>query len=152
RRGATPLHYACDPRPASGGAWDPASQAAIVDLLVHHGAHLEHVDRGGASALHRAVRARSPMAVRHLLEAGARVDGRLTKSGSTTLHLAVHSTGAGGTAGALTEQLEIIALLLDHGADPAMPDATGTSAYNGARSDRVREALQKRVRGRSRRQ
>src|SRR4051812_44663723 len=33
RRGATPLHYACDARPASGGTWNPADQAAIIELL-----------------------------------------------------------------------------------------------------------------------
>jgi Ankyrin repeats (3 copies) len=30
RRGATPLHYACDPRPKSGGTWDPAAQLGAV--------------------------------------------------------------------------------------------------------------------------
>ena len=64
RRGATPLHYVCDPRPMSGGTWDPQKQAELIALLVQHGAKLQHVDRGGASALHRAVRARSPAAVR----------------------------------------------------------------------------------------
>src|SRR5215471_20657797 len=62
RRGATPLHCACDPRPKSGGTWDPTKQGDLIDLLVRHGAKLEQVDRGGASALHRAVRARSPVA------------------------------------------------------------------------------------------
>jgi ankyrin repeat protein len=130
RRGATPLHYACDPRPKSGGTWDPAKQGEIIDLLVQYGAKLEHVDRGGASALHRAVRARSPVAVRQLLKAGARVNIGMGKSGSTPIHLAAQSTGASGTAGAVSKQLEIIAMLLQHGADPAANDARGRSAID----------------------
>src|SRR5262249_49959606 len=143
RRGATPLHYACDPRPKSGGTWDPAKQREIIDILVQHGAKLEQVDRGGASALHRAVRARSPVAVRKLLKAGARVDIRLGKRGSTPIHLAVQSTGASGTAGAVSEQLEIIAMLLQHGADPAAKDARGRSAIDWAPNERISSALQK---------
>ena len=143
RRGATPLHYACDPRPKSGGIWDPAKQGEIIDLLVRHGANLEKVDRGGASALHRAVRARSPVAVRQLLKAGARVDIRLGKRGSTPIHLAVQPTGASGTAGAVSEQLEIIATLLQHGADPAAKDARGRSAIDWAPNERISAALQK---------
>src|SRR5262245_8321435 len=34
RRGATPLHYACDPRPRSEGVWNPEAQTALIDLLV----------------------------------------------------------------------------------------------------------------------
>src|SRR5262244_2953847 len=63
RRGATPLHYACDPRPKSVGTWNPVKQAELIELLFKHGSRLDHADRGGATALHRAVRARSPAAV-----------------------------------------------------------------------------------------
>src|SRR5262250_2735333 len=142
RRGATPLHYACDPRPKSGGTWDQTKQGELIDLLVRHGAKLEQVDRGGASALHRAVRARSPVAVRQLLKAGARVDIRLGKRGSMPIHLATQSTGASGTAGAVSEQLEIIVMLLQHGADPASKDARGRSAIDWATNERVSAALQ----------
>jgi ankyrin repeat protein len=144
RRGATPLLYVCDPRPMSGGTWDPQKQVELIVLLVQHGAKLQQVDRGGASALHRAVRARSPAAVRQLLKAGVRVDARLNKGGSTPLHLAVQSTGAGGTAGALSEQLEIIEMLLQHGADPGAKDGRCRSALDWARSERILTALQKR--------
>src|SRR5262249_9248377 len=143
RRGATPLHYACDPRPKSSGTWDPAKQGELIKLLVQHGARLDQVDRGGASALHRAVRARSPAAVHQLLKAGARVDIRLGKSGSTPIHLAVQSTGESGTAGAVNEQLEIIVMLLQHGADPAAKDVRGRSALDWATNERVSAALQK---------
>ena len=130
RRGATPLLYACDPRPKSGGVWNPEGQSELILLLVQHGAKIDHADRGGASALHRAVRARSPAAVRQLLNAGARVDARLGKQDSMPLHLAVQSTGASGTAGAVNEQLDIIEMLLQHGADPVVKDSRGRSALD----------------------
>lgn len=144
RRGATALHYVCDPRPMSGGTWQPKTQADLIQLLVQHGAKLLHVDRGGASALHRAVRARSPAAVGQLLMAGARVDARLKKNGSTPLHLAVQSTGAGGTAGAIAEQLEIIRMLLQHGADPGVKDGSGRSVIDWTKNDQIRTILQTR--------
>jgi ankyrin repeat protein len=141
RRRATPLHYACDPRPKLGGNWDPQKQADLIVLLVQHGANLQQADRGGASALHRAVRARSPAAVRELLRAGARVDAQLDKGGSTPLHLAVQSTDASGTAGAHSEQLEIIDMLLHHGADPGAKDGRGRSALDWAKNERILAAL-----------
>jgi ankyrin repeat protein len=144
RRGATPLLYVCDPRTMLGGTWDPQKQADLIVLLVQHGARLQQSDRGGASALHRAVRARSPAAVRQLLREGARVDAQLKKGGSTPLHLAVQSTGAGGTAGALSEQLEIIEMLLQHGADPGPRDLRGRSTLDCARNELILAALQKR--------
>lgn len=141
RRAATPLHYACDPRPKSGGVWNPARQTELIGLLVEYGGELDHADRGGATPLHRAVRARSVAAVRGLLDAGARVDCQLGKRGSSPLHLAVQSTGAGGTAGSIDAQLEIVAALLEHGADPDAVDARGRTPRDWARNERVREAL-----------
>lgn len=137
RRGATPLLYACDPRPRSGGRWDPEAQAAVIRLLVERGADSAHADHGGATALHRAVRARSVAAVRELLALGARIDAVLKSRGSSPLHLAVQSTGAGGTAGTRDEQLEIVELLLHYGADPTAPDATGGTPRNGAENEDV---------------
>src|SRR5262249_56164687 len=49
RRGATPLHYACDPRPKSGGTWNPDAQVSIIKLLVERGADLEQPDPAGAA-------------------------------------------------------------------------------------------------------
>jgi len=143
RRGATALHYACDPRPNSSGVWDPEAQATLIDLLIQHGAKVDHADKGGAAALHRAVRARSTAAVRRLLENGARVDVRLGKLGSFPLHLAVRSTGASGTAGAADEQLEIIRLLLAHGARPNSQDNRGRSVIDWTTSERIASALKK---------
>ena len=141
RRRATPLHYACDPRPKSSVPWSPAAQTGMIALLVDQGADVDRADRGGATPLHRAVRARSPGAVRQLLALGARPDPRLGQRGSSPLHLAVQSTGAGGTAGSQDEQMEIIALLLRRGADPAARDAAGHTPRDRATTERVRAAL-----------
>jgi ankyrin repeat protein len=125
RRGALALHYACDPRPRAEKAWDPSKQRRVIELLVDAGAHLEHAEKAGAAPLHRAVRARSPEAVQCLLERGASVHARHAKQGSTPLHLALHTTGAGGTKGTRAEQERIVELLLQHGADPKAEDAKG---------------------------
>src|SRR5262245_61977506 len=137
RRGATALHYACDPRPRSAGVWNPEAQATLIDLLIEYGAKVDHADKGGATALHRAVRARSAAAVRSLLKNGASVEVRLGKLGSLPLHLAVQSTGAGGTAGAVDEQLEIIHLLLSHGAKPNAVDNRGRTVIDWSPNDRI---------------
>ena len=92
RRGATAMHYACDPRPSSP-TWDPAGQRRIIELLVSAGAAVDQPDPGGVTALHRAVRARSPAAVAALLSAGANPDAATRKAGSTALRLAVAPTG-----------------------------------------------------------
>jgi ankyrin repeat protein len=140
RRGATPLHYACDPRPKAG-VWNPETQAALIDLLIWHGAKVDGADKGGATALHRAVRARSPAAVRYLLKNGARVDVRSGKLGSFPLHLAAQSTGASWTADTADEQLEIIRLLLAHGARPDARDNRGRSVIDWSNSQRITSAL-----------
>jgi ankyrin repeat protein len=141
RRGATPLHYACDPRPRSGGTWHPSRQAALIELLVKRGADVDRPDRGGATPLHRAVRARSASATAALLTLGARTDRRLKKSGASPLHLAVQPTGAGGTAGTIEAQLAIIALLIQHGADPDARNGSGWTPRQRATHPRVIEAL-----------
>lgn len=139
RRRATALHYACDPRPADGT--EPTRQTRVIELLLAHGADGDAPDAGGATPLHRAVRARSPAAVRALLAGGASVTARLRPRGVTPLHLAVRSTGAGGTRGALDEQVAIVALLLEAGADPHAEDAAGLTPIDAARSPRVVAAL-----------
>src|SRR5215813_11949955 len=118
RRGATALHYACDARPKAGKTWDPSKQRSVIQLLLDAGSDIEHKDQAGAAPLHRAVRARSPEAVRCLLERGARVNATHGRQRTTALHLATHSTGASGTKGTRAEQDEIVALLLEYGADP----------------------------------
>jgi ankyrin repeat protein len=140
RRGATALHYACDPRP-SLQTWDPAAQRRIVELLVSHGAAVDRPDRGGVTALHRAARARSPAAVAALLSAGADPCAATKKVGSTALHLAVAPTGASGTAGAGELQIEIIRMLLAAGATIADVDGNGVAVVDRIRSQALRKAL-----------
>jgi ankyrin repeat protein len=140
RRGATVLHYACDPRPSSA-TWDPATQRRIVELLVSHGAVVDLPDRGGVTALHRAVRARSPVAVAALLSAGADPRAATSKAGSTALHLAVAATGAGGTSGSGQLQIEIIRMLLAAGATMTDVDRNGVAVADRIRSRTLRAAL-----------
>jgi ankyrin repeat protein len=144
RRGATPLHYASDPRPLSP-TWDPAAQRRLIDLLVSAGATAGHPDRGGVTPLHRAVRARSPAAVAALLAAGASPRAATTKTGSTPLHLAVAPSGASGTAGAADYQLEIVHLLLAAGATLADEDRNGIPVADRIQSPALRQALARRT-------
>jgi ankyrin repeat protein len=117
RRGATPLHYACDARPKAGKTWSPSEQRSVIEILLNAGSGIDHRDKSGATPLHRAVRARSPEAVRCLLERGARVRATHGRLGTPLLHIATRSTGASGTKGARTEQQEIVELLQQYGAD-----------------------------------
>lgn len=48
RRGASPLHYACDPRPRRG-VWDPSKQRRVIHLLVDAGADVNLPDSGGVT-------------------------------------------------------------------------------------------------------
>lgn len=140
RRGATPLHYACDPRPASP-TWNPTRQQRIIELLVSHGAELDRPDRGGVTALHRAVRARSPAAVAALLSAGADPQATTKTAGSTALHLAVTATGASGTADTGELQFEIVRMLLAAGATMADMDDNGVAVVDRIQSKALRKAL-----------
>jgi ankyrin repeat protein len=125
RRGAIALHYVCDVRPNDGTAWNRSTQRAVIELLLDAGSDIEHKDKAGAAPLHRAVRARSPQAVRCLLERGARVDATHGRLRTTALHIGTRSTGASGTKGTIAEQQEILDLLLQYGADPRASDANG---------------------------
>ena len=140
RRGATALHYACDPRPLSP-TWDPATQRRIIELLVSAGAAVDQPDRGGVTPPPRAVRARSPAAVAALLSAGATPRAATRKAGSTPLHLAVAPSGASGTAGAGEFQLEIVRMLLAAGATLADVDRNGVAVADRIQSQALRNAL-----------
>ena len=127
RRGATALHYACDPRPSSS-TWDPPAQRRLIDLLVSAGAAVDQPDRGRAAGA-------------ALLAAGADPRAATRKAGSTPLHLAVAPTGASGTAGAGDQQLGIVRLLLAAGATLADTDRNGATVADRINSQALRQAL-----------
>jgi ankyrin repeat protein len=128
RRAASALHYASDTRPASGKTSPLSSQRSVIERLLDAGADIEHRDKAGATPLHRAVRRRSPEAVRCLLERGARVDAPHGRQRTTPLHIGTRSTGASGTKGRVADQQAIVSLLLEYGADPRATDAKGQPA------------------------
>lgn len=141
RRGAEPLHYACDGSPGSK-RWNPEAQIATIECLLAAGANPNAVDRSAVTPLHRAVRTRGAAAVRVLLDAGAdarRPNGR----GSTPLHLAVQTTGrsGSGSAEARQQQAEIVRLLMAHGASPTDRGAHGKTVAASASSVWLGELL-----------
>lgn len=141
RRGAEPLHYAADASPGSA-RWDPNAQRDTILCLIQHGAEPNSLDMSGVSALHRAVRTRSSMAVRALIENGA--DPLLKNgNGSTPLHLAVQNTGRSdsGSDSAKAEQTLVIAVLVEHGARPTDIDTKGKTVADAVSSDWIRDLL-----------
>src|ERR1044072_832260 len=77
----------------------PAEQQRQIVMALTRGADIHATDKNGVTALHHAVRFRSPEAVKTLLEYGANVNQACRRNGSTPLHRAVTQTGAPGTAG-----------------------------------------------------
>jgi ankyrin repeat protein len=93
------------------------------------------------TALHRAVRARSPAAVAALLSAGADPRAATKKTGSTALHLAVAPTGASGTAKTAENQIQIVRMLLAAGAAMTDMDRNGVAVVERVQSQTLRTAL-----------
>jgi hypothetical protein len=141
RRGAQPLHYAADGGP-DYDRWDPAGQSAVIALLIQAGADPNAADRSGVGPLHRAVRSRCAAAARTLIDNGAD-PRRANKNGSTPLHLAVQTTGKSnsGSQAAKAQQRELIAILLQAGAQTTDLDARGKSVQKAAPSAWVRGLL-----------
>ena len=106
------MHYAGD-----ANHWDPEAQADTIGYLISAGADPNARDDSGVAPIHRAVRTRSMLAVKALLDGGASVS-QPNKSGSTPLYLAEHSSGrtGSGTPQAREQQEAIIQLLLERGA------------------------------------
>src|SRR5262245_61197211 len=93
---------------------DPNTTEQLKQLikLLKAGSDIHATDKNGVTALHHAVRFRSPAAVKTLIEHGANVNHACRRNGSTPLHRAATQTGAPGTAGRSEEAREIIELLL----------------------------------------
>jgi tankyrase len=128
---------------------DPADQRRRLLKLLQAGADIHATDKNGVTALHHAVRFRSPAAVATLIEHGANVNQVCRRSGSTPLHRAVTQTGAPGTAGRNPAAIEIIRLLLAAGANPSIANKSGKKPADYVADQEVK-ALLKTARGRRR--
>ena len=104
---------------------DPKTQIGVIRYLLKCGASINETDKNGVTPLHRAVRFRSPAAVRELIARGADVNAVDKKSASTPLHRAVTNTGAPATSGKTDLAIEIAELLLASGADPRIRNKNG---------------------------
>jgi len=120
---------------------NPTDQRRRLIALLKTGADIHAADKNGVTALHHAVRFRSPIAVRTLIEHGANVNQVCRRSGSTPLHRAVTPTGAPGTAGKRREALEIIRLLLAAGADPAIANKSGRKPADYVKDRAIKSLL-----------
>jgi hypothetical protein len=140
-RRSRPLHYAADGL-VSGPAWDEKRQVNTIRRLLAAGAEVNARDANGATALHRAVRARCAAAVSALLDAGGEPTLR-NNSGSTPFHLAVQDTGRGGTgaAEARAGQRRIIEEFLSRGLSPELQGGKGKAVSACARSAWIRDLL-----------
>ena len=120
---------------------DPEDQRKRIIALLASGADLNAADKNGVTALHHAVRFRSPMAVETLIEHGANVNQVCGETRSTPLHRAVTSTGAPGTAGKRQEAVGIIRLLLAAGADPSLANKSGRKPGDYIKDEAVKAML-----------
>lgn len=120
---------------------DPVEQRKRIVALLTSGAEINASDKNGVTALHHAVRFRSPTAVEALIEHGANVNQACRKSGSTPLHRAVTTTGAPGTAGKRQEAIEIIRLLLAAGANPSITNKSERKPIDYVKDDMIRSLL-----------
>ena len=95
-----------------------ADQRQRLIAALKRGVDVHECDKNGVTPLHHAVRFRSPVAVKTLIEYGADVYCACRRNGSTPLYRAVTKTGAPGTAGKAQQAKEIVEILLAAGADP----------------------------------
>lgn len=100
-------------------------------------------DKNGVTALHHAVRFRSPVAVKTLLEHGANVNQACRRNGSTPLHRAVTQTGAPGTAGKNKAAVEIIRILMAAGADASIVNKSGKRPADYVKDKTIKALLEK---------
>jgi ankyrin repeat protein len=122
---------------------NPTEQRKQIIKALTAGADIHATDKNGVTALHHAVRFRSPEAVKVLIERGANVNQACRRNGSTPLHRAATQTGAPGTAGRGDAAKEIIKLLLAAGADPAIKNKLGKKPADYVKDEELRSLLGK---------
>jgi uncharacterized protein len=122
----------------------PAIQRRQIIAALKRGADIHATDKNGVTALHHAVRFRSPAAVKALIEGGANVNQVCRRNGSTALHRAVTQTGAPGTAGRQAAAIEIIRLLLAASADPSIRNKSGKKPADYVRDEAIKRLFKTR--------
>ena len=120
---------------------DSVEQRDRILKILQTGVDINGTDKNGVTALHHAVRFRSPIAVKTLIEQGANVNQACRKSGSTPLHRAVTQTGAPGTAGKAEQAEEIIQILLAAGASPLIRNKSGKRPAAYVKDPAIKSAL-----------
>lgn len=100
---------------------------------------MNETDKNGVTPLHRAVRFRSPAAVKELIAQGADINMVDKKTKSTPLHRAVTNTGAPTTAGKMDGAMEIIKLLLRSGADARIKNKNGKTPIDYVKSAEMKD-------------
>lgn len=120
---------------------DPKVQVRVIRFLLKRGVSVNETDKNGVTPLHRAVRFRSVAAAKELLAQGANVNAVDRKSQATPLHRAVTSTGAPATAGKQAEALQLVRLLLEHGADTSLRNKSGKRPVDYVKNQEIRSAL-----------
>src|SRR2546429_8777810 len=123
-----------------------AEQRRQIVMALKRGADIHATDKNGVTALHHAVRFRSPTAVKTLIEHGANVNQACRRNGSTPLHRAVTQTGAPGTAGRAQAAREIVEILLAAGADPSIANRSGKKPGEDVTDETIRSLLTKKDR------
>src|SRR5688500_5209341 len=121
----------------------PADQQRQIVMALKRGADIHTTDKNGVTALHHAVRFRSPAAVKTLIEHGANVNQACRRNGSTPLHRAVTETGA-GTAGRAQAARTIIEILLAAGADASIRNKRGKRPVDYVTDKTIKSLLKKR--------
>ncbi len=120
---------------------DPALQVLVIRHLIECGVAVDETDKNGVTPLHRAVRFRSPAAVKELLAHGADVNVIDKRTRSTPLHRAVTSTGAPATSGKMDCAIEIARLLLAAGADRRIKNKSGKTPLDYVKNLEMKAVL-----------
>ena len=118
-----------------------ADQRQRLIAALKRGVDIHECDKNGVTALHHAVRFRSPAAVKTLIEYGADVNCSCRRNGSTPLHRAVTQTGAPNTAGKAQRAKEIVEILLAAGADPTLKNKSGKQPLNYVKEEAIMSML-----------